>query len=69
MLDLDRILHPTDFSESASAAFERALYLARQYEAGLHLMHVAPAFGGDPLRGAYERSTDEAAFQRHARPN
>lgn len=40
MLTLNNILHPTDFSESAGQALHHALFLARQHEATLHVLHV-----------------------------
>ncbi len=40
MLPLRMILHPTDFSRSAEQALDHALFLARQYDALLHLLHV-----------------------------
>ena len=38
---IKRILVPTDFSEHAQRAFERACDLARQLEAKIHLLHIA----------------------------
>ena len=42
MLDFDRILHPTDFSEQANHALRYACGLCAQYGAELHLLHVVP---------------------------
>ncbi|ARA92555.1 hypothetical protein AWN76_004795 [Rhodothermaceae bacterium RA] len=64
MLHIQTILHPTDFSASARAALAQALFLARRYEATLHLLHVTPLLGDDPLRGAFEAGIDEEAFYR-----
>lgn len=61
------ILHPTDFSESAAPAFQYALQLASRLGSALHLLNVAPAFGDDPIRGAYEVSLDEDAFYEQIR--
>jgi nucleotide-binding universal stress UspA family protein len=41
MLALRTILHPTDFSDRAQAAFELARSLAKDYDARLILLHVA----------------------------
>ncbi|AGN01776.1 universal stress protein uspa-like protein [Salinarchaeum sp. Harcht-Bsk1] len=38
-----RILLPTDGSESAHAALDHALDIARQYDAELHVLHVVSA--------------------------
>lgn len=67
MLQIERILHPTDFSPSAEAAFDQVQHLARQHEAELHLLHVAPTFGEDPARGAFKAATDEDVFYRKLR--
>lgn len=64
MLNIHHILHPTDFSAGARAALHRALLLARRHDAVLHVLHVAPAFGADPLRGALDASVDEFTFER-----
>jgi nucleotide-binding universal stress UspA family protein len=42
MLPLGTILHPTDFSEHSEFAFRLARALARDYNARLVLLHVAP---------------------------
>lgn len=61
-MEIRTILHPTDFSDSARPAFERALYLARKAGAELQLMHVTETFGTDPIRGAFDARLDEQAF-------
>ena len=43
MIDFERILHPTDFSDYSDEALEYACGLAEQFGAELHLMHVIPA--------------------------
>lgn len=40
MIDLKRILHPTDFSEHSQCAQAYAVEFARQFGAELHLVHV-----------------------------
>ena len=40
MIAIKRILIPTDFSETSSAAIEYAIDLAGRYQASLHLLHV-----------------------------
>ena len=49
MLQLRRVLHPTDFSDGARAAFAHALHLARAHGAALDVMHVAPLLGFLPV--------------------
>ena len=62
MLPIKKILHPTDFSDGAAAAFDHALHLARHHVAELHLLHVVPTFGEDPILGAYEAAIDSNTF-------
>ncbi len=42
MLPIHTVLHPTDFSERSQAAFQLACALARDYNARLVLLHIAP---------------------------
>jgi nucleotide-binding universal stress UspA family protein len=62
MFKTDVVLHPTDFSEDAHRAFKYAYELAELRDAELHLLHVAPSLGDDPLRGAFDASLDEDEF-------
>ncbi|MDZ7343653.1 MAG: universal stress protein [candidate division KSB1 bacterium] len=48
MIKLHRILFPTDFSHCANQALAHALYLAKQYKAELHLLHVHVLYEDDP---------------------
>lgn len=41
MLDIKKILFPTDYSACAEHAFSQAAYLAERYDAQLHVLHVA----------------------------
>jgi len=41
MITLNRILHPTDFSESSAQAFEYARSLASRFDSSLYLLHVS----------------------------
>lgn len=43
MLDLNKILYPTDFSEYSLAALPYAVGLVQQYHAVLHCLHVVDA--------------------------
>lgn len=48
-----KVLVGTDFSEPASRAVERAIDVARRYEAHLHIVHVweVPLIVGGPMAG------------------
>ena len=48
MLKIQTILHPTDFSPSSRQALAHAVFLARQYDAELHLLHAVVWGGDDP---------------------
>ena len=56
------ILHPTDLSLSAMPAFEEAVALTRKFDSTLHLLHVAPTFGDDPIRNAFKAAVNEENF-------
>lgn len=60
MQTIRKILHPTDFSESSSYAFQLACSLARSQGAAVHVVHVAK----QPVVAAVE-GTDPAAPLRY----
>ncbi len=73
MPQIDRILHPTDFSESAEVALRNAVHLARHFEAEIHLLHVLQvlhSYVEGPLPSAYAGSGSlpdfYSEFQREA---
>jgi|GEM_PF-3928469 nucleotide-binding universal stress UspA family protein len=43
MLQIKRILCPTDFSEAARRALDLAVPLAEAFEAELYVIHIVPA--------------------------
>ncbi|MEM8960283.1 MAG: universal stress protein [Acidobacteriota bacterium] len=47
-MNIERILMPTDFSGTANAALDHALFLAEHYGAELHLLHVHVLHDYDP---------------------
>ena len=51
MLEIRRILYPTDFSETAEQALQHALFLAEQFEAELHMLHAVVLHAGDSPDG------------------
>ena len=44
MLTVRGILHPTDFSDLSDNAFRLACCMAQDYQAPLHVLHVATSF-------------------------
>ena len=67
MITPKNILHPTDLSLAARPAFVDALALARKFGATLHMLHVAPTFGEDPIRNAFKVAVNEDAFYKTLR--
>ncbi len=58
LLNLKKILVPTDFSESSNSAYKYALRLGQQFRAELHVIHVlepvlSPQFTGIPQAPAF----------------
>ena len=48
MLQLQKILFPTDFSRCADQALAHAVFLAEKYEAEIHVLHVVTLFNDQP---------------------
>ena len=68
MIDLQRILAPTDFSEYSNQAMEYARSLAEKFNAELHLLHVlemhtssTPVFAGGLALNPLVQESREAA--------
>ncbi len=57
MLQIRHILFPTDFSESSDQAFEHALFLAREHDATLEILHVIQLAPGYPHLGVPTMAT------------
>ncbi len=53
MIQIQRILFPTDFSPSAERAFSLALLLAREFGAELHMFHAIVLHESDPYDPAH----------------
>ena len=64
---IQTILHPTDFSDAARAAFRRALQIADTHDAVLHLLNVAPNLGEDPVRYAYDMEAGDESIVKKMR--
>ena len=52
MIRLNRILVPTDFSETSNAALRYAVALARAFKGRIHLLHV-PEHSGEAAAAEY----------------
>lgn len=63
-MKIQKILHPTDFSDSAKAAFDHALFLARQFDAELHVLHAVVVYAGDPFNPQARFPEAEEVFER-----
>jgi nucleotide-binding universal stress UspA family protein len=61
MFEVNKILHPTDFSECSKHALAHAVRMARRHDAVLHLLNVAPGMGDDPVRTAFSLGAGEEA--------
>lgn len=48
MLQLQKILFPTDFSKCAEQALAHAVFLAEKYDAEIHVLHVVTLFKDQP---------------------
>ena len=63
MIQLKRVLLPTDFSESARHAFAYAVSFAREYQAELYLLHVVEVlpmgYAGELFPSAMTHVLDE----------
>lgn len=59
MLNIERILFPTDFSECADHALRQALMMAEAHGAELHMLHALVLHAADPADPA-RRFPDEA---------
>lgn len=59
MLQIKKILYPTDFSAISRYALDHALFLAEQFNAELHMLHVITLHNDDPYNVAYHFETPE----------
>ncbi len=63
MLQFDKILFPTDFSDCASHAFPYVLHLAREFRAEVHLLHALVLHDTDPGNAAHRLPDVEGLYQ------
>ena len=66
MIDLKKILYPTDFGESAEEALRYAAMLASQYDAKLIMMHVVSLFSNGPSKAEEQISEMEQYAEKFA---
>ena len=64
MIQLQKILYPTDFSRCAEQALPYAILLAREFHAELHMLHAVVLFAEDPYNPAYHFPDKEELFQK-----
>jgi universal stress protein A len=60
----NKVLHPTDYSESSRPALVEALNLARDHNAGLVLLHVVDSLGPEQLTYRESVSADQPSAYR-----
>jgi len=53
MIQVKKILFPTDFSRQANRALSHSLRLAKKYQAELHMLHALVLWDDDPHNPAY----------------
>ena len=67
-MHIQRLLYPTDFSACSEQALSHALFLARAFDAELHVVHVVPVAPAYPMAGvAAEDSEDLDEMMERAR--
>lgn len=54
MINIERILFPTDFSESSRQALPYAVALAETHDAELHLLHASVLHASDPANPSHQ---------------
>ena len=63
MMNIKRILHPTDFSEGALEAYEHAIHLARHCNSRLDVLHVVSTFGDQVIPETFQSSFGEKVWK------
>jgi nucleotide-binding universal stress UspA family protein len=64
MLQLKKILFPTDFSRCANQALAHAVFLAEKYEAEIHVLHVVTLFNDQPSIISNEITETESTIRK-----
>ncbi|MEM9292877.1 MAG: universal stress protein [Acidobacteriota bacterium] len=63
MRSIQKILFPTDFSETSQQAMAWAIFLAQQHEAELLVLHATVLHGEEPGNPVYHLADAEAAYR------
>ncbi len=63
MLQIERILFPTDFSQCANHALPHVLHLAKHYRAEVFLLHALVLHEADPANAAHPLPSVEGLYQ------
>ncbi len=63
MLNVNKILYPTDFSQAAAHAMPFAVWLAEQFDAELHLLHALVLHADDPGNIAHRFPNVEELYE------
>lgn len=63
MLQIERILFPTDFSECTRHAFPHTLHFARKFNAEVHLLHAVVLHEADPGNAAHPLPDVQGLYQ------
>lgn len=58
-MHIERLLYPTDFSECSEQALSHALFLARAFNAELHVLHVVPIAPAYPMAGVAAEDSED----------
>lgn len=54
MLNIKKILFPTDFSKCSKQAFSHALFMAEKHDAEIHMLHVITLHENDSYKAEYD---------------
>jgi nucleotide-binding universal stress UspA family protein len=63
-MKIERILYPTDFSDTATQALGHALFLAENFEAELHMLHAVVLHDYDPASSTHHFPEPAEIFKR-----
>lgn len=63
MRKIQKILFPTDFSRCAEQALSHAVFLARRFDAELHIFHAVVLHGDDPASPIYHFPDPEEMYR------
>ena len=64
MLDFQRIVFPTDFSECSDQAFDYAVFMAERFDSELHMLHAQVLHFEDPANPTHQFPETQALLDR-----